>query len=671
MTGIGIDTGGTCTDAVIYDTETRQVLAGVKSETTHENLEIGIAASLKKLPRDLIEQANYIALSTTLATNACVENKGGRVCLIFVGVTEKTLRENGWRYGFSDTGDMRFLEADPEEGIEPDWDAFEEMLPEILDSYDSVAVSQVMAMENNGACEEEIRERILARKDMTVVCGYEISHELNVIKRGAGAFLNARLIPVIEEFFDAVHRALDEMEIPLPFLVMRSDGSIVSEQYARNYPVETLVCGPTASVKGAVELMDSPQAVVIDMGGTTTDIALIRDGVPKSDRDGVCVGRWKTLIHGIEISTFALGGDSRVEYHDADLSLGARRVMPISVLADRYPQVMDELERLSRRENGSTRPLYEHLLLMRPVEGRKSAYTDLELRICQILEDGPLGITQAAQRLQTDVYQMDTERLEQEGVILRSGFTPTDAMVLKGDRTDLDHRETAERAAAYAADFIAKSTDSRAEDIPGEVYRMVKEKLYCNLVRVLWSDAHLVGRNRFVPPELEEFAREAFARETGAVEPGFYQNAFLTDAVLLGVGAPIHIFLDDVAKALHTEGRVSPYSGVSNALGALLGDACVYETVPVRVQYDICGPDEEDSSFVVFGDRRESFATMDEAVAHAGELAGRRAEKKVLECGAKEITSVTCEIRKREYQSGLSTIIQGAEVTACARGRLL
>ena len=84
MTGIGIDTGGTCTDAVIYDLDTKQVLASAKSATTHERLEIGIGESLGKLPAGLVRQASYISLSTTLATNACVENKGGRVCLIFI-----------------------------------------------------------------------------------------------------------------------------------------------------------------------------------------------------------------------------------------------------------------------------------------------------------------------------------------------------------------------------------------------------------------------------------------------------------------------------------------------------------------------------------------------------------------------------------------------------------
>ena len=84
MIGIGIDTGGTCTDAVVFDITKRCILASAKSQTTHDHLEQGIGNSLDKLPKELLHQASFLALSTTLATNACVENKGGRVFMIFI-----------------------------------------------------------------------------------------------------------------------------------------------------------------------------------------------------------------------------------------------------------------------------------------------------------------------------------------------------------------------------------------------------------------------------------------------------------------------------------------------------------------------------------------------------------------------------------------------------------
>ena len=106
MIGIGIDTGGTCTDAVVFDITERCILASAKSQTTHDHLEQGIGNSLDKLPKELLHQASFLALSTTLATNACVENKGGRVFMIFIGVSEKVVRNTCRDYGFESLDDI-------------------------------------------------------------------------------------------------------------------------------------------------------------------------------------------------------------------------------------------------------------------------------------------------------------------------------------------------------------------------------------------------------------------------------------------------------------------------------------------------------------------------------------------------------------------------------------
>ena len=100
MIAIGIDTGSTSTDAVIYDFETSKILAFAKSMTTHDNLETGISKSLYALPRNLAEQASYLSLSTTLATNACVENKGADICLLFIGANRRAVEWTWASYGF-------------------------------------------------------------------------------------------------------------------------------------------------------------------------------------------------------------------------------------------------------------------------------------------------------------------------------------------------------------------------------------------------------------------------------------------------------------------------------------------------------------------------------------------------------------------------------------------
>ncbi len=665
MIGIGIDTGGTCTDAVAYDLTDKSILASAKSFTTHGKLERGIRASITKLPRKLVEQAEYISLSTTLATNACVENKGGRVCLIFIGVNRKTVEETYQNYGFENMECMRFLYADPAKKEEPDWQELEQMLPSILESYDSIAIAQIQPMENGGAYEKEARKRIQRQKDIPVVCAYEIFKDLNVIKRGAGAYLNARLIPVIEEFFHSVRCVLEEENIKIPFVIMRSDGSLVSEQYSRQFPVETLLCGPTASIKGGMELFHADQALVIDMGGTTSDIGIIRDGEPMLDEEGIKVGDWQTFVCGIAVDTFALGGDSRLCYvsrqSGSSLYLDSRRVVPISILAEQEPGIIKELKDLSRQPNGSTRPLFEHLFLAKGIPDRAIPYSSQELKICRILETGALSIRQLAAKLGIDVYMLDTRRLENEGIVQRSGLTPTDAMIIRGD-----YPGHSPKPAQYAMCFLEKCTGIQAADIPEEIYRMVKEQLYMNLVRILWKNTYGTP-----PKDLPEFARKAFRGWETKHTSMFFANHFSTDAVLIGVGAPIHIFLPDVAKALHTACRISEYSGISNALGAMLGDVCVYETIKIKLDYVIGSLDTEKEEYIVYTDTAERFQDYAQAVERASELSKELAVKKAELCGAKEVYEITLQVEPCHGETNLGKVLMGVNVTARAKGKLI
>ena len=104
---------------------------------------------------------------------------------------------------------------------------------------------------------------------LLVVCGHELASQLNFLKRAATALLNARLIPLINEFIDAVKLGLKERGIDAPLVIVCGDGSIMSEEFVRDRPVETLLSGPAASGIGGMNLSGQKNCVVVDMGGTT------------------------------------------------------------------------------------------------------------------------------------------------------------------------------------------------------------------------------------------------------------------------------------------------------------------------------------------------------------------------------------------------------------------
>lgn len=187
--GIGIDTGGTCTDAVVYRREDKTILASAKAPTTKEDLSIGIGAALDSLPKELVAAAELIALSTTLATNACVENKGARAKLIFFGVQKENVQRVGKEYGLTVDETLLFVPSRTRPSGEivepPDWDAFSRALADFLSDSAAVGVVELYAHKTGGVLEKKAEELIRKAKDIPVVCGHKLVSESNIIRRGA------------------------------------------------------------------------------------------------------------------------------------------------------------------------------------------------------------------------------------------------------------------------------------------------------------------------------------------------------------------------------------------------------------------------------------------------------------------------------------------------------
>ena len=346
MIAIGIDTGGTCTDAVIYDAASHQVLSYGKTLTTKKDLKVGILGALRCLDQELLKKAEHISLSTTLATNACVEGKGGRAKLVFIGVKPAFVEKMQGTYGLPPVSEIYFLPGDASETVgeekKPDWERFRADVREMFCEFDSVAVVQMNPKYNDGKYELLAEKIIKEELDVPCVRGYDLYQEINVQKRGATALLNARLLPVMNAFFASIDRSLEELGLKLPILVVKSDGSIMSREYAVSRPVETLLCGPAASIIGAMELSSQKDALIVDMGGTTSDVALVKNGAPVTSAAGISIGEWQTMVKGVTIDTFALGGDSAVEYEDNQIYLDKRRVVPLCMAAAKHPASLYE-----------------------------------------------------------------------------------------------------------------------------------------------------------------------------------------------------------------------------------------------------------------------------------------------------------------------------------------
>lgn len=662
--GIGIDTGGTYTDAVVYDFETGTVLAKGKSPTTRQDLSLGIGRALDLLPAGLLKKAELVALSTTLATNACVENKGGRARLVLMGTTRKTLEWIGAdrKYGLN-FDDVLCLDTkgtfDGTVADHPDW---ETVMPEndaFLREAQSLAVAEMNATRNGGVCEQAARDALSSRYGVPIVLASELVGGLNMMERGATGLLNARLLPVVDQFMKAVTKSLRERGLKASQMIVRSDGSLMVDELARTRPVETILSGPAASVMGSRSLAHRENCLIVDMGGTTTDISIIRGGAPYMS-GGIRIGGWRTQVKGVFIDTFGLGGDTRVYMESGQLKLDSRRVEPLCAAAAKWPEIKDQMKQLLTESRPHSRPLHEFLYLVRRPESIQR-YTPAEQALIAHLADGPQMIGGAA----LDIYGLDSERLEREGIVMRCGLTPTDVMHIRGDYAGFD-AEASRLAARYFLRVLPYYRDDAAsmDGLCDEVYELVKRRLFENIARVLLEASYPELLPDGVGDQLKAFISDRWLRRNEPVDGSFFNLKLDAAASLIGIGAPTHIFLPDVAKALGVECVIPEHSEVANAVGAVVSRVTATVTVEVHPIYSSEGID---GYGIHAADVNERYDTYEEALEAAAEAAKRLAIAEARRRGAEGELVAEARLNHRVgYTKSGSEVKLGATLTGTA-----
>lgn len=661
--GIGIDTGGTYTDAAAYDFDTKTVLAGAKALTTRGDLSVGILQALDALPQEYVHAARLISLSTTLATNACVEDRGGSARLIFFGGDPRVIRECGAQYGLPPVQDIYIPDSRTDFSgrveKEPDWEEFRRQVRAQFRHLDGIGIVELNAMKDNAFLEKKAREIAAEECSAPVVCGHELFSELNSLQRASSTLVNARLFPIIREFLEAIHTALRSRGVDASIRIMQSDGGLMNEAFASRRPVETLLCGPAASVTGGRWLSAEENCLVVDMGGTTTDIALVTGGTPVKASGGVQVGKWRTFVKGLYIKTLGLGGDTAVRYNKSGLYLEDYRIVPLCVAAASYPRILDSLRELAQGEVRHTRPLHEQYMLMRDI-AEDERYTQEEQAFCAALRDGPLPCRQAAAAVGRDIYTLDVSRLLREGVVQLCGLTPTDIMHIRGD-----YRRFSSEASLLAAQYVAANTGLTVEALCETVYDEIKRKLYRSIVLALLENQSPAYMEKGVGPDVLRLIDESYDNRRAGREDGLVAMLFTTRHALVGVGAPIAIFLEDVARMLGTRAVIPEHHEVANALGAVLGNAGAACTVEVKPALSADGADV----YVVYGgEQNREFEDLGEAEACAAALAEEAARCEAARRGAQGELTVVCRIDRHDAQADGTAIYLGTSVTAHAQG---
>ena len=658
--GIGIDTGGTYTDAVVYDFHDNTVLYSAKSLTTKEDLSIGILSVLDKLPYEVIKDVKVISLSTTLATNACVEDKGGRAKLIFFGGDKKVIDTLGKKYGLPAVDDIYIQESfarfSGEIEKELDWESFESNINDICNDLDGIGVIEMFAMKNNAVIEKKAKDIISKATDLPVVCGYELFSDLNCLQRGAGTLLNAKLFPIIKEFITAIKSALEKRNISASLIIVRSDGTLMSEEFAYLHPVETLICGPASSVLGSAKLVNAPNSIIVDMGGTTTDIAIIKDYVPVKVKDGVSIGKWRTYVKGLYLKTVGLGGDSAVHFDDGgNIFLEEYRVIPLCVGARQYPVITENIKNIDYENHMPN--LHEHFVLIKDISN-SDRYTTDEKRICGLLKENPMSLNDIAVKLNVSTRRIKMDNLIKEGIVQLCGLTPTDIMHIKGDFNEFD------KACSIAgAEYVARCTGITVDELSDVVYDEIKRKIYLNVITILLENENNDYMVNGVSDNVKNLINESYemAKMTNM---NFLKLNFVTEFKLVGIGAPIHIFLNDVAKYLNTEAIIPNYHEVANAVGAIASDIYVNLSVEIKPVYSEIGI----TGYTVYG--VNLFEKYEDAEKFAIKEAKDNAVKEVKSRGANSEITVSYEVVSNTGKAKDGSVYLGTNIVVYAVGSI-
>jgi N-methylhydantoinase A/oxoprolinase/acetone carboxylase beta subunit len=534
---LGIDAGGTYTDVILLDQATGRVVGRYKSPTTRPDPSGGIAEGLSGLDSQMLNHVQLVSVATTFATNAIVEGVGSEAGLILIGydaipsVIPNSTKIMMLKGGHTASGQ----EKDP-----LDIEQLDSALPTFIETVDAIAVAGFFSVRNPDH-EKRTAKVIRERYHLPVVTGHRLSMKLDSIKRATTAWWNARLIPLISKLVHACQQVLHEHGVSAPLMVVRGDGTLMSADAALDRPVDTLLSGPAASILGAKHLAGIHDCLIVDMGGTTTDIAVLRNDRVVIDSIGARVGSWETHVEAAKVRTIGLGGDSYIQINgERQISIGPRRVIPLCVQADRNPKIVETL---------------------------RSIHRNMSSEICKGLNPctfyiGPEGILISAFEVWTDACQwkdlLHLAEEERRGRYSRSSLTPTDVRVAAG-KLDLGSAEAARLGRSIMARYLSISEKELGETIEGQISRML-----CSEVVEFLGGQQGDALSALVPNLHAKNTTEEIDNVTLEV-------SITLTAPVIGLGAPAPSCLPQAFRLLNAETILPPGYDVSVAIGAVVG----------------------------------------------------------------------------------------------------
>ena len=349
---LGLDVGGTFTDAVIIDDH--RVVASAKRRTTKDNLMQGIGEALDAVLAGCnTSNIEQVTLSTTVVTNTIVEEKEQVVDLYVVMGPGRNVDDIFpvnpiYLQGYTDHRGI-VVERTPTNVVRD--------IAEMVQSHSGTDLAAVSAKFGVRNPQEELSiTEELKGKYNTISNGSLLSGSLNFPRRTISAYFNTAVTPVFTVFKKNVESALSMRNINAPLHILKADGGSLPMEHMVSRPVETAFTGPAATVLGlsALGAIGEEHTVALDIGGTTTDISLWKQGRPLMTKNGVSIREYPSAVRSFAVTSVGIGGESVVRIVDSDVTVGPERVGPSLALGGAEPTLGDALIVLGYASYGDT-----------------------------------------------------------------------------------------------------------------------------------------------------------------------------------------------------------------------------------------------------------------------------------------------------------------------------
>lgn len=347
---IGIDVGGTHTDGVILNNG--HISKKIKRPTTKQNLYDSVIKTLDLLIEDIDpKKIERTVLSTTLTTNAIVEKSTKKTAVIVSagpGIDPNNFKIGDYFKVVKGGLDHRGREIEKIDELE-----IRDCIKEI-ENQDISNIALISKFSPRNPVHENRKEEILKPYFSNIFKGHNFSGNLNFPRRINTTWLNSAVHDLYKNFFTSAKKSFEEKGIKSPIHILKADGGTMPLQESINFPAQTIFSGPAASVMGSIpHSKENIDTLILDIGGTTTDMAVLANKVPLLAQNGIEVANIKTMIRAIETESVGIGGDSLVELVNGDLKIGPERKGPAMAFGGKHPTPTDAFVFLNLMDNGS------------------------------------------------------------------------------------------------------------------------------------------------------------------------------------------------------------------------------------------------------------------------------------------------------------------------------